>query len=81
MTRDDFNKFIIEWTGDCYPHLIDTDANDGERFRIKIDKCNKSVEAREKAIVERLKPFLPIIDDECAKRDMELIIQELEGKR
>lgn len=32
----DFNKFIREWTGDSYPHLSDSDGNDGERFREKL---------------------------------------------
>ena len=30
---DEFNKFIKKWCGNSYPHLIDTDENDGERFR------------------------------------------------
>lgn len=28
-----FNTFIKKWCGDHYPHLIDTDENDGEAFR------------------------------------------------
>ena len=30
---EQFNAFIKKWTGDSYPHLIDSDENDGERFR------------------------------------------------
>lgn len=32
-----FNAFIKKWTGDSYPHLIDSDENDGERFREAIE--------------------------------------------
>ena len=35
--REDFNKFIKKWTGNSYPHLIDNDENDGERFRQLLD--------------------------------------------
>ena len=28
-----FNNFIQKWCGSSYPHLIDTDENDGEEFR------------------------------------------------
>lgn len=28
-----FNDFIKKWTGSHYPHLIDSDENDGEEFR------------------------------------------------
>jgi hypothetical protein len=30
---NEFNKFIKEWCGSMYAHLIDSDENDGERFR------------------------------------------------
>ena len=33
---DSFDVFIKKWTGDSYPHLIDSDENDGERFREEI---------------------------------------------
>lgn len=31
-----FNKFIQKWCGGYYPHLIDSDENDGEFIRQKI---------------------------------------------
>lgn len=31
-----FNKFIKKWCGDSYPHLIDSDENDGQFMRDKI---------------------------------------------
>lgn len=34
----DFNEFIEIWCGDAFPHLIDSDENDGEVFRIKLRK-------------------------------------------
>lgn len=32
----EFNDFIKKWCGSNYPHLIDSDENDGERFREKL---------------------------------------------
>ncbi len=32
----EFNIFIKKWCGNDYPHLIDSDENDGERFREKL---------------------------------------------
>lgn len=32
-----FNKFIEKWCGNWYSHLIDTDENDGQFIRDKID--------------------------------------------
>jgi translation initiation factor 2B subunit (eIF-2B alpha/beta/delta family) len=29
----EFNSFIKKWCGSNYPHLIDSDENDGEQFR------------------------------------------------
>ena len=37
-----FNVFIKKWCGNSYPHLIDSDDNDGEDFRDEI----KSLESR-----------------------------------
>lgn len=31
--EEEFNKFIIKWTGSMSGHLLDDDENDGERFR------------------------------------------------
>ena len=33
---DEFNDFIKKWCGNSYPHLIDSDENDGEVFRDNI---------------------------------------------
>lgn len=35
---EEFNKFIKKWCGSNYPHLIDTDDNDGEKFRNMLRK-------------------------------------------
>jgi len=47
---DKFNQFIKKWCGDKFPHLIDSDENDGESFREAIvclasqpKPCNDSV--------------------------------------
>lgn len=45
-----FDKFIEKWCGEWYPHLIDTDENDGQFMREKIDKARK--EERQKVVEE-----------------------------
>lgn len=30
---EEFNKFVEKWCKTNYPHLLDSDENDGERFR------------------------------------------------
>ena len=37
-----FDKFIEKWTGNAYPHLIDSDENDGEQFRDLLRDCFRS---------------------------------------
>jgi uncharacterized protein YllA (UPF0747 family) len=37
-----FNKFIEKWCGSHFPHLIDTDENDGEYMREKIRELSQS---------------------------------------
>ena len=38
-----FNKFIEKWCGGNYPHLIDSDENDGQFMREKIEDSRNSV--------------------------------------
>ena len=40
---EEFDAFIEKWTGSNFPHLIDTDENDGEAFRNKIRAFAKAV--------------------------------------
>ena len=35
--KEAFNLFIKEWTGESYPHLIDSDDNAGQYFRDLVD--------------------------------------------
>lgn len=42
---DKFNEFIKKWTGGSYPHLIDSDDNDGERFREALHSTAQEHEA------------------------------------
>ena len=43
-----FNKFIKKWCGNNFPHLIDSDENDGEEFRDKLrDLHHQLQKARE----------------------------------
>lgn len=46
--QDKFNAFIKKWTGDSFPHLIDTDENDGEEFRWEIEEA--LLQARESGV-------------------------------
>lgn len=39
-----FNKFIKKWCGDNYPHLIDTDEQDGQFMRDKIQALLDQIE-------------------------------------
>lgn len=39
---EEFNKFIEKWCGNSFPHLIDSDGNDGERFRDKLRELIKN---------------------------------------
>lgn len=43
---EDFNSFIKKWCGSNFPHLIDSDENDGERFRQKIEQAILEAEKR-----------------------------------
>ena len=50
---EEFNKFIKKWTGNSYPHLIDSDENDGEIFRRLIEKSIKeSIKRGRKQLTE-----------------------------
>jgi hypothetical protein len=55
----DFNDFIKKWTGENYPHLIDTDENDGEIFRQKLQSLLSQKDKEvEKAIKEEQNKLL-----------------------
>jgi len=43
----EFNKFIKNWCGNMKGHLLDSDANDGEKFRNKLRKIFAVSEAKE----------------------------------
>jgi len=71
-----FNVFIKKWTGNNYQHLIDTDGNDGERFR---EELRSLTEAHNKEMEKMLGDFylevLPLVDsrtyplvDKCKER-------------
>ena len=54
--EEEFNSFIKKWCGDSYPHLIDSDQNDGERFRELL---------REQISEESLKNIINKLKYEC----------------
>jgi len=53
------NPFLENWTGSNYPHLIDTDENDGQELRENIiyliEEARKSQLQTDMLIVEELK--------------------------
>lgn len=54
-----FNKFIKKWCGKWYPHLIDSDENDGQFIRDKIYELQR---AREKAFNLAIREVLEYLD-------------------
>ncbi len=46
--RDEFDEFIEKWCGKAYPHLVDSDGNDGERFRLYMDDIIEKAETAER---------------------------------
>ena len=46
--EDKFDKFIEKWCGNMFPHLVDSDGNDGEEFRLYIDALIDKATAQEK---------------------------------
>ena len=47
---EEFNQFIVTWCSGDWRHLLDTDDNDGERFRKKLTTLTKEV--REQTLAE-----------------------------
>ncbi len=43
------DKFLKEWTGSSYPHLADTDENEGQRLRVQLTTL---IESKEREAVE-----------------------------
>lgn len=68
VLTDLFNKFIKKWTGDSYPHLIDSDENDGERFRQAIaSQVQRAVEAEREACAKFAESWLSNADSSYYK--------------
>jgi len=52
----EFNKFIEKWCGSSYPHLIDSDENDGEEFRqLILSAISQAFEEGRRQGVEEIK--------------------------
>lgn len=47
---EEFNKFIEKWTGNSFSHLIDSDENDGERFRERLRELTKKAIKKSKEL-------------------------------
>ena len=47
---DKFNEFIKNWCGDSYPHLIDSDDNDGEFFRNELKELQSQLAKAEEIL-------------------------------
>jgi hypothetical protein len=68
-----FNKFIRKWCGSNYPHLIDSDQNDGEFVREKIQwlKTKPAIDPEIKRVYDHWKKNDGIVVIERAfERDM-----------
>lgn len=50
-----FNKFIKKWCGKWYSHLIDTDENDGQFIRDKIQALHQKHQAEMRALSKKAK--------------------------
>lgn len=59
----EFNKFIKKWCGSYYPHLIDSDENDGEEFRqLILSSISQAKEEGRKQGMEAYKKLENIAD-------------------
>jgi hypothetical protein len=54
--EEEFNTFIKKWCGNSYPYLIDSDENDGERFREKLRNTTDKTVLRQK--LNQIKSFI-----------------------
>lgn len=66
MIIERFNLFIKRWCKDNYPHLIDSDENDGEDFRLTVSECCNDIKRE-----ERLRTLAEI------KREWEKLMKQL----
>ena len=53
--EEEFEKFLKKWTGDNFPHLVDTDENDGQRIR---DLVSRQFEEGYRLGLEDLSSFI-----------------------
>ena len=58
---DAFNSFIEKWCGNSFAHLIDSDDNDGERFREKLRKHDSQV--RKESLAQGQRDADDLLDD------------------
>lgn len=83
-----FNIFIEKWCGNNYPHLIDTDDNDGEKFRMEL---NDILSEKDKRIAELERGLFKVITcpsaienqvlvNTCPVKQMEKEISSLKQK-
>jgi cell division protein YceG involved in septum cleavage len=71
LTEQDFddliNDFIKKWIPEHYPHLVDTDENDGEKLRQDI---KEKVQSAKRLLKERLRQgyLLPDQYEYCSEQ-------------
>ena len=66
-----FNDFIKKWCGNNYPHLIDSDENDGEAFRKELRKLTQESDNLKRNIEETTK-------ENCLLKQEHIPISEIE---
>ncbi len=49
-----FNLFIKKWCGSSFPHLIDSDENEGEEFRDFVREAISAYREKVKMAIERI---------------------------
>jgi hypothetical protein len=49
-----FNKFIKKWCGNWYPHLIDSDEQDGQFMREKIENIQRDTREKDAVEIEKI---------------------------
>ena len=74
-SEEKINVFLKKWTGSNYPHLVDTDDNDGEFLRCDVDELIRKayllgLERAKECLPEKKEEFLDGTRDQFVRRGM-----------
>lgn len=68
------NDFIKKWLPNYYPHLVDTDENDGERLRNSLKSIlSQEITKSKRETIEQVKDILEEMVPRYTERDILLI--------